>query len=75
MLLMLLLLHIKNENEVYFEQYYLSSCLFITLLTKHGGLEVGCSVGNTGGGDRACSFSCSNFFKHLTKRKFIIYRK
>jgi hypothetical protein len=31
---------------------YLSSCLFIELLTKRGGLEAGCSVGLIGGGDR-----------------------
>ena len=41
----------------------------ITLLTKRGGLEAGCSVGRTGGGNRAFSLIRSTFCKHLTKRK------
>jgi hypothetical protein len=39
----------------------------IELLTKRGGLEEGCSVDCTGGGDRAYSFNSSNFLKHFTR--------
>ena len=48
---------------------YLSSFLRITLLTKRGGLDAGCSVVLSAGGDRTRSFISSIFARHFTAKK------
>lgn len=45
----------------------------IALFTKLGGLETGCSVGRTGGGNRAFSLIFASLLQNCTKLKKSIF--